>query len=72
MATIKEIKAELDKQYVVYPLYALKADLEKLLKPVEDAKIGTFVSLKTKKWMVDNMIVEPPFIDPNADPGTQA
>ena len=59
MATIKEIKAELGRRGVEYPAKARKAELEALLA----APLVEKVKPEKRK---------PGFIDPNADPATQA
>lgn len=66
MATVKEIKAELDKRGIKYNPKALKADLDNLLNETPRHKIS-------KRYIGSSGFVEPDvFIDPNANPATQA
>jgi len=68
MPTVKEIKDELDALGIEYPPGALKADLEALL-VAYDLKMqeaATPVAEERPPVITDG------FIDPNADPATQA
>lgn len=82
MATVKEIKKELDKQGVDYPPKAPKADLELLLnlaKTTPKKIVDTPVLKKSDEIprhkagsKPDYIDPEEGFTDPNADPSTQA
>lgn len=88
MPTIKDLKKELDKRWIVYPKNALKSVYEALLEAADmsayevseresdiiiDPPMNTFERISQKHGHKPDYIDrEDDFIDPNADPGTQA
>lgn len=77
MPTVKELKKELKEKEIPYPKDALKADLEDLLSGYEsiEMKNGSVVVAKSVPQAEHFKSAAPNtdiFIDPNADPGTQA
>lgn len=70
MATVKEIKKELDENGIEYDQKANKADLEALLP--QKTMSGITVDETDSENESEATIVASSFIDPNASEGTQA